>query len=86
MPVADVLHESPIVRVRPPEIFQIIHSKFQVLEMGLCCHPPDPFRQMVHVIAEEDVLVVHDELLESRNPRDRSWLFHLLDVAKDRDQ
>ena len=41
---------------------------------------------MVHVIAEEDVLVVHDELLESRNPRDRSWLFHLLDVAKDRDQ
>jgi len=40
---------------------------------------------MVHVITEVDVLVVHDKLSESCNPRDRSWLFHLLNAKKDRD-
>lgn len=38
---------------------------------------------MVHVIAEFDVLVVHDKLSESCNPRDSSRLLHLLNTKED---
>ena len=84
--MTEMLHESSIVGIWPSEILQIIHSKFQVLQMRLRRDPSDPFREVVHMVAEGDVLVVYDKLLESGNVMDRGWLFHLLNVVKYKDR